>query len=190
MTAEGLERHRFSVSDLDRMTDAGVLDPEGRWELIDGEVVPMAAQHTSHGRMAFRLAKCIDLRVDQKMFEVYAGVTVELDQFTRVDPDISIAKAGLTTKTVRASDVFWAIEVSEATRRKDLNIKAPLYAEHGVRELLSTDPAMSRWGFLDVRDPLKGENWTPSARPVISIAASVARRKSFTSAFAHIKTGD
>ncbi|MEQ1929319.1 MAG: Uma2 family endonuclease [Parvularculaceae bacterium] len=79
MTAEGLERHRFSVSDLDRMTDAGVLDPEGRWELIDGEVVPMAAQHTSHGRMAFRLAKCIDLRVDQNMFEVYAGVTVELD---------------------------------------------------------------------------------------------------------------
>ena len=42
---------------------------------------------------------------------------------------------------------------------------AVILREHGVRELLSTDPAMSRWGFLDVRDPLKGENWTPSARP-------------------------
>lgn len=42
---------------------------------------------------------------------------------------------------------------------------AVILREHGVRELLSTDPAMSRWGFLDVRDPLKGDSWTPLARP-------------------------
>jgi hypothetical protein len=37
--------------------------------------------------------------------------------------------------------------------------------EHGVRELLSTDPGMRRWRFLDVRDPLRGEPWSPGARP-------------------------
>src|SRR5262249_28904251 len=31
--------------------------------------------------------------------------------------------------------------------------------EHGVRELLSTDPDMVRWRFLDVADPLRDEAW-------------------------------
>src|ERR1041385_3664246 len=42
---------------------------------------------------------------------------------------------------------------------------AVILREHGVRELLSTDPGMSRWRFLDVRDPLKGEPWSPGSRP-------------------------
>jgi hypothetical protein len=38
--------------------------------------------------------------------------------------------------------------------------------EHGVRELLSPDPDMRRWRFLDVRDPFHGEGWVPGAPPV------------------------
>jgi predicted nucleic acid-binding protein len=42
---------------------------------------------------------------------------------------------------------------------------AVLLREHGVRELLSTDPGMRRWRFLDVRDPLRGEPWSPGTAP-------------------------
>ena len=42
---------------------------------------------------------------------------------------------------------------------------AAILREHGVRELLSTDREMRRWRFLDVRDPLHGEPWSPAARP-------------------------
>ena len=42
---------------------------------------------------------------------------------------------------------------------------AVLLREHGVRELLSTDPGMRRWRFLDVRDPFQGEPWSPAAAP-------------------------
>ena len=42
---------------------------------------------------------------------------------------------------------------------------AVLLREHGVRELLSTDPGMRLWRFLDVRDPLQGEPWSPAAPP-------------------------
>lgn len=38
--------------------------------------------------------------------------------------------------------------------------------EHGVRELLSSDRGMRRYGFLSVRDPLHGELWTPREAPV------------------------
>ena len=43
---------------------------------------------------------------------------------------------------------------------------AVLLREHGVRDLLSTDRAMRRWRFLEVRDPLKGELWLPGERPL------------------------
>jgi predicted nucleic acid-binding protein len=42
---------------------------------------------------------------------------------------------------------------------------AVILREHGVRELLSTDAGMRRWRFLDVRDPLRGEPWSPGAAP-------------------------
>ena len=42
---------------------------------------------------------------------------------------------------------------------------AVLLREHGVRELLSTDPGMRQWRFLDVRDPLHGEPWSPADAP-------------------------
>jgi predicted nucleic acid-binding protein len=54
---------------------------------------------------------------------------------------------------------------------------AVLLREHGVRELLSTDPGMRRWRFLDVRDPVKGEPWSPGVRPARRYR-TLTRRKS------------
>jgi predicted nucleic acid-binding protein len=42
---------------------------------------------------------------------------------------------------------------------------AALLREHGVRELLSADRLMRRFPFLDVRDPLRGAEWTPDEPP-------------------------
>jgi predicted nucleic acid-binding protein len=38
---------------------------------------------------------------------------------------------------------------------------ATVLREHGIRELLSADPAMRRFAFLSVRDPLHGPPWSP-----------------------------
>ncbi len=165
--AEGLERHRFSVSDIDRMVEAGVLDAEGRYELIDGEIVPMAAQHTPHARMLSKLHLSLATQVDRKAFEVFLGATVELSGFTRVDPDIYVARAGVATRIVRASDVLWAIEISDATRRKDLKVKAPLYAAAAIQEYWVVDleegathvhrgPSPSGWTTPILRVPFEG----------------------------------
>jgi uncharacterized protein len=37
--------------------------------------------------------------------------------------------------------------------------------EHGVRELLSADRGMRRFAFLEVRDPIRGEAWSPDEPP-------------------------
>jgi predicted nucleic acid-binding protein len=57
---------------------------------------------------------------------------------------------------------------------------AALLREHGVRELLSADAGMRRFTFLEVRDPLRGPEWTwaePPARRyrVLAVAAEPRR---------------
>jgi predicted nucleic acid-binding protein len=42
---------------------------------------------------------------------------------------------------------------------------AVILREHGVRELLTTDRAMTRFPFLAVRNPLVGPAWSPGASP-------------------------
>jgi len=61
-------------------------------------------------------------------------------------------------------------EVIELTRGEGAALPpgfevAVLLREHGVRELLSSDRVMRRYRFLDVRDPVHGELWTPAERP-------------------------
>lgn len=42
---------------------------------------------------------------------------------------------------------------------------AAVLREHGVRELLSCDPGMRRWGFLTVIDPVHGPAWQAAGPP-------------------------
>ena len=48
--ADGFDRMAFTVSDIERMTEAGVLEPDDKFELIEGEIVWMQAKHFPHER--------------------------------------------------------------------------------------------------------------------------------------------
>lgn len=139
MSTDGLVRHRFSGSDVDRMIESGILDADGRWELIDGEIVPMAAQHLPHSRMVVRLTQSLIASVDAEAFEVVNGATVELGPQSRVDPDVSVIRSGLSCEIVPASELVLVIEVADASRSRDLRVKAPLYAVAGVPEYWVVD---------------------------------------------------
>lgn len=170
MLTDGLERHRFTTADIDRMIAAGILDAEGRWELIDGEIVPMAAQYVPHGDMTIRLAVHFYQGVDRSKFKVLTGVTVELNAGTRVDPDICVFEAGVAAKIVPARATRLVIEVSDATRRKDLKIKAPLYAAAGIPEywVIDLDERVTH-----IHRGPSAQGWLEAVR-VIPFAESVA----------------
>lgn len=55
---------------------------------------------------------------------------------------------------------------------------AVVLREHGVRELLSADRGMRRYRFLDVRDPVHGELWTPAEAPARRYRTLTRRRNS------------
>jgi hypothetical protein len=47
--AEGLPRRAFTVDDISRMIEAGILGEDENFELIEGDIVVTAAKHVGRG---------------------------------------------------------------------------------------------------------------------------------------------
>ena len=48
--AEGFPRRAFTIDDIGRMIDAGIIREDEKFELIEGEIVMMAAKGLAHER--------------------------------------------------------------------------------------------------------------------------------------------
>src|SRR5947209_3501726 len=53
--AEGLPRRRFTVTEVEAMIAAGIMDEDERVELIGGELVPMSPKGNQHEALKIRL---------------------------------------------------------------------------------------------------------------------------------------
>jgi hypothetical protein len=49
--AEGFPRRAFTVEDISRMIEAGIISEDEKFELIEGEIVMMAAKGIVHERI-------------------------------------------------------------------------------------------------------------------------------------------
>jgi Uma2 family endonuclease len=56
-----------------------------------------------------------------------------------VQPDLHVFPFAMKSGEVRGGDVLLAVELSNTTQYRDLKVKAPIYSEHGVRELWVID---------------------------------------------------
>jgi Uma2 family endonuclease len=132
--AEGLDRRGFTLDEVEKMVAAGVIDPDERFELIDGEIVPMNAQAMPHLLMKGRLAWALKSRCAPDI-DVVQDATVVLGQRTFFDADILIFRADRSRRYVTPDLVLLAVEIAESSRARDLFTKAPRYGAAGVPEL-------------------------------------------------------
>ena len=61
--AVDLKRYRFTRSDYHRMAQTGILSPDARVELIDGEIIEMNPIGRRHKASVDRLARRLDRNV-------------------------------------------------------------------------------------------------------------------------------
>ena len=153
--AEGLPRRSFTVAEIRRMVEAGIIAEDENFELIEGEVVPMSPKGNQHevikaALMDVFVARPRDLRL--------AGETsLYLDERTFVEPDLCLYPKRLLPEDVKGTDVLLAIEVAGAALGYDRGLKASLYARHGVQELWVVE-AESRVAWIHL-DPQPDGNW-------------------------------
>ncbi len=136
-----LQRHRLTVAEYHRMGEVGVLAPDARVELIDGEVVDMAPMKSRHASVVGRLNAMLSRAAGDAAL-VWCQLPLHLDSGSEPEPDLMLLRPRADFYAAahpEAADVLLLIEVSEGSARYDREVKIPLYARHGVAEAWVVD---------------------------------------------------
>jgi Uma2 family endonuclease len=135
----GLLPARLTVDEIYDLTAAGMFAENENFELIDGEIVPMAAAKADwHEIMKSRLVRAIVPALTGGA-RLYPEPTVTLNEATAVEPDLAVWDRAIRPRAVRGPDLLLVIEVADSSIGYDLRVKAPLYARHGVHDYWVVD---------------------------------------------------
>jgi Uma2 family endonuclease len=132
--AEGFPRRAFTVADVRRMIDAGVLGEDEKFELIEGEIVPVSPSHDPHERLKSALILTIAPLLPEDLW-LSVESSIYLAERTFVEPDLCIYSRKLMLRDVKGPDLQLVIEVADSTLAFDLGPKAQLYAAYGAQQL-------------------------------------------------------
>jgi Uma2 family endonuclease len=177
--AEGLDRRGFSLSEIEAMLEAGILDPDEKFELIDGEIVPMSPQSMPHMMVKARINRWLIPRLPAH-FEMIPEGTLRISERPAMtfEPGLLIFEPTPGAKAILPAMVRLAIEVADSSRLKDLEIKAPRYGRAGVVELWVVDipnratvvhRTPGAKGYADIRTLAFEDTLSPLFDPALSL---------------------
>ena len=145
---------KFTVDDVFAMGELGILAPDERVELIDGEIYTMTPPSSQHAGHVDWLSKRLERAYGDRAI-VRTQNPLTLDKHRLLEPDVALAypKASRYLDAhPTAEDIFLAVEVSLSSLAFDKETKLPAYAEAGVPEL---------W-IVDVANELAEVYWEPN----------------------------
>jgi Uma2 family endonuclease len=146
-------RHRLTVEEYNRMGEAGILHPEIRTELIDGEIIDVAPPGSLHAGTVNQLARLLQRAVGDHAI-VLTQNPILLGMYSEPQPDCALAKPRrdfYRSGHPRPDDLLLVVEVADSSLRFDRDVKSSLYARHGVPELWLIDVRAKR--LTRYRDP-------------------------------------
>jgi len=166
-------RRRLTVADYYRMAEVGILPPEARVELIDGEIIDMAPPGSPHAATVHYLTEVLVRAVDGRA-SVLAQNPVRLSEYSEPQPDVALLRRRddfYREHHPRAEDVLLIIEVAATSLRFDRKTKLPLYARHGIPEMWLADLGGRR--LVRYRAPQHG-SYTLVDEPDLGVALEVS----------------
>jgi Uma2 family endonuclease len=120
------------------MLQADILHEDERFELIEGEIVPMSPKGNQHEVIKSGLNVLIARHIPDDL-RLGVETSVYLSMTTFVEPDLCLYPKRILPEDARGTDIALAIEVAGASLGYDRGAKARLYARHGVCELWVID---------------------------------------------------
>src|SRR5262245_48795970 len=118
-------RHLINVEQYYRMAEAGVLAPDARVELIEGEIVDMAPISSGHAGVVNFLQRTFDRGIEE-LGVVAVQQPLRLGNRSEPQPDVMLLKPRADlyrTSHPTADDVLLLIEVSDSTLKFDRGAK-------------------------------------------------------------------
>jgi Uma2 family endonuclease len=159
--AEGFPRRAFTVEDISRMMEAGVLHEDEKFELVEGEIVMMAAKGLAHERIKSALTVGVSRALPNNM-AIGVEATLRLTNMIMLEPDIAVFPKQLFKRStpfvqLDPGEAYLVIEVAASSLAYDKGLKARLYAPHRVREFWVID---ANTGTTWVHTGPSGDTWS------------------------------
>jgi len=119
------------------MAETGVLRPEARVELLNGEIIDMSPNGPFHGGVVGRLTRLFN-KLSGNRWLVWPQNPLHLDDHSEPEPDVMLLKPSpddYTSHHPVPEDVFLLVEISDSTIEYDRTEKLPAYGRAGVAEV-------------------------------------------------------
>lgn len=155
MTVDDLPRLKWSIEDYHQMIKHGLLDDK-KVELLCGEIVEMVPEGEEHVEQNEDGYKYLDRLLGDRA-RVRKAAPITLPNGSEPEPDIAICQPlGREYRQHHPypENIFWLIEYSNSTLKKDLEVKSKIYAEVGIQEYWIVNIQTNK--LIVMRDPEGG----------------------------------
>lgn len=132
-----LARKLFTVDEYHNMIEAGIFTEDDRLELLGGEIVETSPIGSRHAAIVNRLNYFFNQKIGSKAI-VSVQNPVQLGLYSEPEPDLALLKSRAdfyASSHPESNDVLLVVEVAETSVYSDREVKIPLYAKAGIREV-------------------------------------------------------
>lgn len=130
-------RHRFSVVEYHRMAEAGILKPDARVELLNGEIMDMSPLGPFHGGITTYLTDFF-VQASKGRWQTRVQNVVRLDDLSEPQSDLVLARPDpdyYRKHHPQPNDVFLLVEISDTSLEMDRSEKLPADGRSGIPEV-------------------------------------------------------
>lgn len=177
------QTRKFTVAEYYRMAEVGILKPDERVELIEGEILVMPPIGPEH---AWNVDITNEILVRHALERYYVRIQnpVRLNDHSEPEPDVALLRRrpeGYGAAHPTPADVLLVIEVAHSSLEYDRGIKAHIYGRSGVPETWVrnlpedcierfTEPGPE--GYAQHTIHRRGETLTPVSMPDLELAVA------------------
>ncbi len=154
--SQAIALYKWTIDRYHQAVEAGIFDDQSV-ELLNGEIVEMAPEGKPHvfflDRFANQLRRLLGNRA-----QVREGHPVTLPDNSEPESDIAIVQPLNEVYLEHhpyPEDIFWLIEYSDSSLKKDLEIKSKIYAAANILEYWVVN--LRKMELVVFRDSVEGE---------------------------------
>jgi len=171
---------RFTRAGYHRLVEGGLLGPDPRVELLNGEIVMMSPIGPWQGALVRRLTRFFIKNLPDSI-ECSAQLPIIVENHSEPEPDIALVRSrddDYQQEHPSPVDAVLLVEVSQSSLRIDLGKKLHVYAAAGVSEYWVVDIEQKRvvvhrepFGqeYRSVESFSSGESIAPLAAPMCEL---------------------
>ncbi len=171
----------WTVDECDLMSQVGIL--QGRYELVEGEVIEKMGQGGTHSLLIRALLNLLAglFGLERMMVQLPIRILGEAGRYNEPLPDLAVTREGYHAyrQNPQPKDILLLLEISDSSLLFDLTTKARLYSLASVVDYWVVDVENRRLivhrfptveGYDEITEWDIGESVAPLALPDVAIA--------------------